>query len=299
MPIFNMISGGGGTGGTLTVTAPANTTVTISNGDKTKSKTSDANGTAIFKGLETGTWTVTITNGTQTTTKTVDITADYAMVIAFFAATIAVTYPKGSTLTCTDGSTTMTATTTTGSYTFTVPNAGTWTVSCTDGTNTASNSVSITEDGVTVSVTLEYDLWLAPSKYAYRTDKKQYGSPSVSGDTVSVSYTTSSDYPGEYSECLFVFTSTIDVTKYSTLQATVNVKKISDTAGTGKLYLGVTESSPSSVTYHDPSFIASTNTKSTGTGTLSVSLSSVNKSVYICVFSKICKATITNIKLIV
>lgn len=156
MPIFNMISGGGGTGGTLTVTAPANTTVTISNGDKTKSKTSDANGTAIFKGLETGTWTVTITNSTQTTTKTVDITADYAMTIAFFAATIAVTYPEGSTCTCTDGSTTFTAPDTTGSYTFTVPNTGTWTVSCTDGTDATSNSVSITEDGVSVSVTLTY-----------------------------------------------------------------------------------------------------------------------------------------------
>ena len=156
MPILNMISGGGGTGGTLTVTAPANTTVTISNGDKTKSKTSDTNGTAIFKGLETGTWTVTITNGTQTTTKTVDITADYAMVIAFFAATIAVTYPEGSTLTCSDGTTTLTATTTTGSYTFTVPNTGTWTVSCTDGNDTASQAVSITADGVSVSVTLTY-----------------------------------------------------------------------------------------------------------------------------------------------
>lgn len=297
MPIFNMISGGGGTGGTLTVTAPANTTVTISNGDKTKSKTSDANGTAIFKGLETGTWTVTITNSTQTTTKTIYITADYAMTIAFFAATIAVTYPSGSTLTCTDGATTLTATTTTGSYTFTVPNTGTWTVSCTNGSSTASNSVSITTDGVSVSVELSYALWLAPSSFAYSTYNHIYGSPSVSGDTIKISYTTPSNYSGEYSENVVTFNDAIDVTKYSELQATANITKISDTAGSGRLTLGVASSKPSS--YSKPSAIASANAaSSTGTQTLTVSLTSVNKAVYVYVSSAICKATVTDIKLI-
>ena len=73
-----------------------------------------------------------------------------------FAATIAVTYPSGSTLTCTDGTTTLKATTTTGSYTFVVPNAGTWTVTATDGSSTASSSVSITTSGQSESVTLSY-----------------------------------------------------------------------------------------------------------------------------------------------
>lgn len=73
-----------------------------------------------------------------------------------FVATIAVTYPVGSTLTCFDGTTTLTATTTSGSYTFIVPNAGTWTVSCTDGNQTKSGTVEITAEGQAESLTLSY-----------------------------------------------------------------------------------------------------------------------------------------------
>ena len=73
-----------------------------------------------------------------------------------FAATIAVTYPSGSTCTCSDGSTTLAATDTSGSYTFTVPNAGTWTITCTDGSNTATESVNITEDGQSKTTSLAY-----------------------------------------------------------------------------------------------------------------------------------------------
>ena len=71
--------GSGGTGATLTVTAPAGCTVTVSKDGKTKTKTAGADGTAVFKGLETGTWTVTIANGTDTSTDTVDLVADYKM----------------------------------------------------------------------------------------------------------------------------------------------------------------------------------------------------------------------------
>ena len=73
---------------------------------------------------------------------------------------ITVTYPAGSTLTCTSGSTTLNAKTTTGSYVFCVPQAGTWTVKATSGTNTASKSVSITSRWQSESVTLSYELRL-------------------------------------------------------------------------------------------------------------------------------------------
>ena len=53
--------GSGGTGATLTVTAPALCTVSISKDGKTKTKTAGADGTAVFKGLETGTWMLAIT----------------------------------------------------------------------------------------------------------------------------------------------------------------------------------------------------------------------------------------------
>lgn len=150
----------GGAGGTLTVTAPANVTVTVSKDGKTKTKNSGTTGVAVFKGLASGTWTVTITDGVQTSSKPVVVTADYSTVIAFFSATINVTYPSGSTCTASDGTTTLTAPDTSGTWACVVPNAGTWTLSCTDGTDSTSEAVTITTDGQSVSVALSYFLWL-------------------------------------------------------------------------------------------------------------------------------------------
>lgn len=156
-------TGGGGSGGTLTVTGIAGHTVTATKDGKTYTRTFNSNGVAVFKGLSTGTWTLTMTGDGQTATRTVDVSADYAVTITYFSATIAVTYPEGSTCTCTDGTTTLTAPDTTGSYTFTVPSTGTWTVSCTDGSSTASKGVSITTDGQSESVTLSYEFVLFDS----------------------------------------------------------------------------------------------------------------------------------------
>lgn len=150
-------TGGGGAGGTLTVTAPANVTVTVSKDGKTKTKNSGTSGVVVFKGLASGTWTVTITGDGKTAQKNVVVTTDYSTVIAFFTATINITYPAGSTCTCSDGTTTLSAPDTSGTWACIVPNAGTWTLSCTDGT---SEAVTITTDGQSVSVALSYFLWL-------------------------------------------------------------------------------------------------------------------------------------------
>lgn len=76
-------TGGGGVGGVLTVTAPAGVAVEVSKDGKTKRKTANADGLAVFKGLAAGTWMVTITDGTQTATQQVTINADYSVTIAF------------------------------------------------------------------------------------------------------------------------------------------------------------------------------------------------------------------------
>lgn len=153
-------TGGGGSGGTLTVTAPANVTVTVSKDGKTKTKNSGTNGVVVFKGLASGTWTLTITDGSQTSSKPVVVTADYSTVIAFFTATINITYPAGSTCTCSDGTTTLSAPDTSGTWACIVPNAGTWTAAATDGVENTSESVSITTDGQIVAIELSYLLWL-------------------------------------------------------------------------------------------------------------------------------------------
>lgn len=160
VPLYGFGASGGGTGGTLTVTAPANVTVTVSKDGKTKTKNSGMSGVVVFKGLASGTWTLTITDGSQTSSKPVVVTADYSTVIAFFTATINITYPAGSTCTCSDGTTTLSAPDTSGTWACVVPNAGTWTLSCTDGTESTSEAVTITTDGQSVSAVLSYALWL-------------------------------------------------------------------------------------------------------------------------------------------
>lgn len=151
----------GGEGGTLTVTAPANVTVTVSKDGKTKTKNSGTSGVVAFKGLASGKWNVTIVNSDgKPTTITADVQTEYTVTIAFFSATINITYPAGSTCTCSDGTTTLSAPDTSGTWACIVPNAGTWTVSSTDGDKSKSADVVIITNGQTESVTLLYITYL-------------------------------------------------------------------------------------------------------------------------------------------
>lgn len=75
-------------------------------------------------------------------------------------AAIGVTFPANATLTCTNGTKTLTAKTTSGQWVFAIPEAGTWTVTATQGTNSKSQSVEITAEGQNVSVKLAYEFVL-------------------------------------------------------------------------------------------------------------------------------------------
>ena len=158
--------GFGGSGGSpnksiIIVAAPTGSTVTCKMGSTTKTA-SEKNGTWTFSGLDIGTWTITATKGSSIATQDVDITrltVEY-VTITYFSATINVTYPAGSTCTCSDGTTTLTAPNTSGSWTCIVYNAGTWTATATDGDKSKSADVVITTDGQTESVTLLYITYL-------------------------------------------------------------------------------------------------------------------------------------------
>ena len=82
-------------------------------------------------------------------------------------AIIAVTYPEGSVCTCSNGTKTLKAKDTSGKALFNVPSAGTWTVSCTDGSSTVSKSVTITAPGQVENVKLSYALILYDSGDEY------------------------------------------------------------------------------------------------------------------------------------
>lgn len=151
-----------------------------------------------------------------------------------FVATIAVTYPVGSTLTCSDGTTTLTATTTTGSYTFVVGRTGTWAVSCTDGEKTKSKNVSITADGQAESLTLSYAVIIFKDGAFTKGDVAQVKSSSSSytrSEISGTSWRTITDYTG----WMIGFTSVkFDLTYVDTLYVTWS-KTSSGQSGSGSV----------------------------------------------------------------
>ena len=149
--------GGGGFYPAIVVTAPTGSTVTATDGETSLVGT-EVSGKWTFQIPSYGVWNITATLNGQTASTSVSVTEvkQYTVTLTYFSATIAVTYPSGSTCTCSNGTTTLTAPNTSGSYTFTVPNAGTWTVKSTNGTDTAQQAVSITASGQSASVALSY-----------------------------------------------------------------------------------------------------------------------------------------------
>ncbi len=220
----------GGAGGTLTVTAPANVTVTVSKDGKTKTKNSGTSGVVVFKGLASGTWTVTITGDGKTAQKNVVVTTDYSTVIAFFAATINITYPAGSTCTCSDGTTTLSAPDTSGTWACIVPNAGTWTVTSTSGKETDSKTVTITTDGQSISVELSYALFLFKPNAPSDIIAGEWEMPGHSTVTAEAELVVKSvnNYNGNR-DISARTKGQIDLTEYSTLQATCKASGGSDT----------------------------------------------------------------------
>ena len=238
VPLYGFGASGGGSGGTLTVTAPANVTVTVSKDGTTKAKNSGTTGVVVFKGLASGTWTLKITDGSQTSSKPVVITANYSPVIAFFAATINMPYPAGSTCTCSDGTTTLSAPDTSGTWACIVPNAGSWAVTATDANDSTNKSVSITADGQTENVVLSYTLVLYEKNgetvdWSYKAYDYSVPSVNMTLDTLQSQY-------GEGNARRPTLYTTVkhDISSYDTLYGSF------DMTGSGSLYLGILSSPP-------------------------------------------------------
>lgn len=251
--IFNMVGGGGGSGATLVVSSPANVSVTVSKDDKSYTKNSGSLGSATFKGLATGTWTVVISGNGQTATKTIEITADYAITIAFFSATINITYPANSNcVVANSGGQTVASDTNTGTsaktWTATVNAKGTYTITATatDGSGkTKSATVSITAEGQVETVTLTYELVLfnngVVSGYAWDSSNfdSSYGDAKVSNGLIYLyGYTWDNNISLQLGWGEIGISSAIGLSDYSTLKVRLN--KIDSAEGTAKIQVGTT-----------------------------------------------------------
>lgn len=194
-----------------------------------------------------------------------------------FSARINVVYPAGSTCTISNGSETYTAPSTTGYWECYVYSAGTWTVTATNGPQSASQSVSITASGQTAGVTLTYDykIFNAGGAADYSggwTIPESYGSK-VESDGIKL-YTVSS-----WQGCQ-VFTSVpFDVTKYSKLNINVGAYN----SARPEASFGVSSGKPNNNMWNGDF----TNKKNcaavqsiTGTGVISLDISSLSGNYY-------------------
>lgn len=138
-------------------------------------------------------------------------------------AAIGVTYPEGSTCTCTNGTKTLKAKNTSGQWVFAIPETGTWTVSCTDGKESASESVEITTEGQSVKLELSYDLWLI--KNGVPTDIT--GGFSPAGTTKDGAYVMKVAAANTEATKQFMSKANIDFSKYKTLHVTIESMTLS------------------------------------------------------------------------
>ena len=126
-------------------------------------------------------------------------------------AAISVTYPAGSTCTCTDGTKTLKLKSTSGQGFFLIPYAATWTVTATNGTNTKSESVSITTKGSIENVVLKFNL------YILRNGSSDYEFSGYQGRDVSFTNGEIVTTSTENSTSPFCFKTGINIDEWSTL----------------------------------------------------------------------------------
>lgn len=153
--IFGTSISAGGSGqafAAIGVIYPAGATCTCSCGGKTLIS-KDTSGRALFLVPSAGQWLVKATNGGQEVEDTVSITTQgqvASVTLAFFSATIVCTFPVDCTaVTCTKDSTVLSVPSgslSSGSYTFAIPEAGEWTLECTNGVDTDTETVNVTEE---------------------------------------------------------------------------------------------------------------------------------------------------------
>ena len=265
---------GGQTGATLTVTSSGAGTITVSNTSlgKSYSKSVTAGGSAVFKGLQTGTWTIKLTDGSKTSTKNITITSDYSTNIAYFSATISITYPAKSTCVVKNsGGTTVASNTNTGSstktWTATVNATGTYTVTATatDGSGkTKSTTVSITAEGQVETVELVYEFIMVPNDdystfWTGKTTNTVYGQFNITRDSIYLKYNDRGRTYVQTSE---------KISCQAGSMITINVSAFVNEAKdyNGKSYLYIARAAPSGVS----NLTAYTEITSTGKKTLAI-----------------------------
>lgn len=195
-------------------------------------------------------------------------------------AAISVTYPAGSTCTCTDGTKTLTLKSTSGQGFFLIPYAATWTVTAVSGSKSTSKTVSITAEGQVETVELAFEFVLFDGSNGGDVTALTGGweadghvssniAFSVSSDKISFNYSVTQTQ-GTIKRTWFIYTkNSINMANYTTLHIT-----FATMSGGDKWGIGVNTEIPSDFYLDNPSLTAKTATttiKNNQTLTLSIS----------------------------
>lgn len=221
--------------------------------------------------------------------------------VAAVYAVIRVTYPSGSTCTCTSGSTTLKAKDTTGTALFIITAKGTWTVKAVKGSQTASKAVSITADGQVATVTLAFELVLFKNG-AYQNIGSFNNATITSGNLVMTA--SGNDGAGGPIHRTFVTDVKLDLTNYKTLtfslaEFTIN----SDYPTFRKVWLGVSSNTIAWQAIPADSNVKAktvlTNTNQGTNKTVTVDISALTGSFYVFVYEDVYGSTIVSSKSII
>lgn len=152
-------------------------------------------------------------------------------------ASIVVTYPAGSTCTCTLGSKVLTAKDTSGKWVFGLPSTGSWVVKAVKGNQSKSATVEITAEGQVKNVELAYELVLFKDG-AYQ-DIGSFNNATITNGNLVMSASGTDGAGGSISRT-FITNKKLDLTNYSTLTFSLASFTInSDYPSYRKAYFGV------------------------------------------------------------
>lgn len=196
-------------------------------------------------------------------------------------ASITVTYPVGSTLTCTLGSKVLTAKDTSGKWVFGLPSTGNWVVKAVKGSQSASKAVSITAEGQVETVTLMFELLLFNNglvdgiawDYVYNQDTD--ASSSISDVIKLSSRSWDNNISLQRPVARRGISSAIDLSKYSMLK--IRTKACARSDGDAELWIG------SNLADHD---LGEASITKTAGQTTSIDVSAIAKSSFITIWAR-------------
>lgn len=215
---------------------------------------------------------------------------------------ISVTYPAGSVCTCAKGTKTYKAKNTSGLALFAVPEVGDWIVSCANGTQTASKTVTISAEGQNVNVELSYAILLFkdgnqnPDVTGGWTQGDKWwfdGNYVVIDATIGTEITCDITYPQQASART---ARPIDLTKWQTLSADLSISRKPSASIVTKCGIAI-----SAVTsgWYDNRVATVEYTSENYTGTTSIDINSLTGNFYVYVYGGVdsCVTKANNIKL--